>query len=443
MATANEQLTIDAEWLAGGDAEPPEIAATAASIFISAGDHVATAIDNRWSMSTSNRAPLSAYPLAQWIAASWWRLRWESGLLGMKESTSWRMAHEVAAANHGFLWPQLRIECDGSFVEFICRPTRLSEAEPIRYLGDFQVRRPAIEWERAAERFVEFVLRRLDDRKLPDTELHRLWAEVQTERRDPAIAKWRRFEAAAGFDPDDLEESVFRSASTLEQKAGPRAAEEIAACCQGEAPPRIIARFEQLAERAGIAARFPRIERIPARFSDTTKEPWERGRSLAEHARRTLGLEEGPVSDSRLADLTGLTARALRGDGSDASGHVAGLAVRKKKTDGHRVVFRRGNSSARRFEIARMLGDSLLASEQENWLPCTDGKTARQRQQRAFAVEFLCPVREIEDHLGDDYSPTSIERLADRYRISPLAVTSHLVNHGRIAPERLSAFTTG
>jgi Zn-dependent peptidase ImmA (M78 family) len=69
---------------------------------------------------------------------------------------------------------------------------------------------------------------------------------------------------------------------------------------------------------------------------------------------------------------------------------------------------------------------------QERWLPVTDTGTARQKTQRAFAIEFLCPISALDEYLEFDFSAEAMEEAAEYFGVSELAVRSHLANHGRI-----------
>jgi Zn-dependent peptidase ImmA (M78 family) len=73
-----------------------------------------------------------------------------------------------------------------------------------------------------------------------------------------------------------------------------------------------------------------------------------------------------------------------------------------------------------------------MAPSDDRWLPATDARTARQQKQRAFAAEFLCPIHAVESFLNEDYSQEAIERAAEHFGVSPLAMRSHLANNDRI-----------
>ncbi|MDX1984078.1 MAG: hypothetical protein SFV51_27635 [Bryobacteraceae bacterium] len=120
-----------------------------------------------------------------------------------------------------------------------------------------------------------------------------------------------------------------------------------------------------------------------------------------------------------------------------------GLAIRTGEHDRLDLLFRRRNMPGIRFEAARFIADHILTPGKESWLPATDAKTARQKIQRAFAAEFLCPIAALDAFLNHEYSPESIERAAEHFDVSPLAVESHLANHRRDGPRMVAAFQPG
>src|SRR6266536_519014 len=200
-------MTIELEWL------PPfmgrkEVERTSATIQIRFGSENATRFEDAWSQSIQHGARVSAYPLALWLASSWWRIRWEPlpsrirlASNGIPTDAGWRMSHELPAAGHGFIWPQLAFASDGEGVLVSCRPSPALSGEPVRYLSGFEVFVPAPEFERETDNFMDLVLRRLDS--LGETELHILWREVLAERADPTQSAARRLEARLGYEPDE------------------------------------------------------------------------------------------------------------------------------------------------------------------------------------------------------------------------------------------------
>src|SRR5208282_5906654 len=99
------------------------------------------------------------------------------------------------------------------------------------------------------------------------------------------------------------------------------------------------------------------------------------------------------------------------------------------------------NRPARRFEAARFIADYLCAP-QDRWLPITDAATARQKVQRAFAAEFLCPIESLRAYLGNEFLPEAFEDAAEHFGISEMAVISHLANHHLIPRTFVDSDTT-
>src|ERR1019366_5492696 len=180
---------------------------TSATIQIRFGSENATRFEDAWSQSVQHGARVSAYPLALWLASSWWRIRWEplpSRIRLVQNEipvdADWRMSHELPAAGYGFIWPQVSFASDGQGILVSCRRSPALSDEPVRYLSEFEVFVPVRDFEKETDKFLDLVLRRLDS--LGETELHILWREVLGERADPTQSAARRIEARLGYEPD-------------------------------------------------------------------------------------------------------------------------------------------------------------------------------------------------------------------------------------------------
>lgn len=229
-------MAIDVKWLPPFHG-PDEVKGTSAVIQIRFGSENATRLEDLWSQSVQDGARVSAYSLALWFAASWWRIRWEplpsKVRLAKDADTNWRLSHELPAAGNGFIWPQLVFSSDGEAIRVICRPSPILSSEPIRYLSEFEVSIPAKEFERSVDSFIDLVLSRLDPQ---ETDLHVLWREVLAERFDAEQSADRRLEARLGYDADEAPPQVLQQLRDLAQEAGEEAAEEVAPVCAGNNP---------------------------------------------------------------------------------------------------------------------------------------------------------------------------------------------------------------
>lgn len=410
----------------------PEERATTADLRIAVGDEVATCVDDSWARSVRERIRVSCYPLASWIAGSWWRLLHEAPSTQFEQALSWRMSHQVVAAGGGYLWPRLTFIPDGEGVDLECRASRRVLAEPLRFLSNFRTTVAAADVEKELAEFVSSVVARLDALGLPRTELHDLWGDVQAERADPATARYRALEAELGFDADEGPESLVLALTQLETGAGQAAVEEIAnAVGVGRAkhlnPFDFVRAVDALARSPGMAATFdPTLG--AAALGDRPSRPWQRGRDLATRLRGALALSSGPIKDDVLERLLG--GDFLR----PAAAGPLGLAVRSGAHEAT-LHFHRANPRGRRFEAARIVAEQMLAPPQDRWLATTDAATARQKAQRAFAAEFLAPIAELRERLQGDFSPDELENVADEYEVSSMTISSHLANHGLIAPD--------
>ena len=76
-----------------------------------------------------------------------------------------------------------------------------------------------------------------------------------------------------------------------------------------------------------------------------------------------------------------------------------------------------------------------MASNTGKLFPATASYTYRQKAQRSFAAELLCPFGTIDDLLAGDYSTEAQQDIADEFKVSELTVRTSLMNHGRIERE--------
>jgi hypothetical protein len=342
------------------------------------------------------------------------------------------MAHEMPGAGYGYLWPLLTFASDGEAVDAVCRASNPLSAEPVRYIADFRESIQAQAFVKALDEFVDLVLARLDAVGLAGTELRMLWGEVLAERADPSITLGRTLEAKLGYEPDEAPETLLSRLMLLSEQAGTLAAEEIAPACAGSDPAQALDNIEALAGSSGTDAHFDLPSSLLSQSPNGSVTPWHRGKHLGGEARRAYNLGSRPITDEEIAELLTIPAGALQNGPGAGGRRPIGLGIRNGKRGDLKLFFRKRNRPALRFEATRFLGDQIFAPVQERWLPVTDTGTARQKTQRAFAIEFLCPISALDEYLEFDFSAEAMEEAAEYFGVSELAVRSHLANHGRI-----------
>jgi hypothetical protein len=348
------------------------------------------------------------------------------------------MAHELRAAGYGYVWPRMLFASEGDHVQVWAAQSASDARAPVRYLESAYSEVSARAFERTIDEFVYGVLARLDAVAVARTPLHDLWKEIIEERHDPKCAFDRQLEAMLGFDAAESPETLLDALKNLIPKAGASAVQEIAPVCATDWPSKTLDSI--LIASAANSPRGRFAIRLDATALDASLPSWERGRELAQQLRSRLSLNGSPVPDAQLSELIGLPPKiAIESYGPGASPPL-GMAIRGTRAEEAKFVFRRRARLGRRFEIARLICDHAIADKSDTWLPATDGKTSRQRIQRAFAAEFLCPIDPLIDFLAGDFTSDSFDEAAERFGVSPQAVKTQLVNQDIISPEFLTPY---
>lgn len=424
-------LSITAEWerLENG---PPEERACFAAVGIVAEEISLTQADDTLVNRVRSSVHLSAYKLAEWFAWNWWRQRWEP----RSSTLDWSMAHHMGAIGGGFIWPNITVISDGERIALVAQQTSPRPTEPIRYLTNCNVVFRAVEFEGAVSRFIEQVQGQLLAENVEGTNLDRTWSDICNERRDNVEAKCRRLEAILGFDPDCADAAVLERLVGDEEILGEAAVRELAATSFGGGAVPTSAQLDMIANQIGCdssprdGVRLANRAQLPSRGEVPA---WRRGADVAQALRSQEHLDGQPISNQRLAEMAGTRAETLdrSGDRSDLSFAIDG------EGDAGRIVLRPRWETSRRFDLARLIGDRIAVNEVGRLFPATRTFTYRQKLQRSFAAEFLCPFDALDDWLEGDYSPEMQDDAAEYFNVSPLTVGTLLVNHGRIDRDEL------
>ena len=389
---------------------------------------------------------VAGYPLAEWFAWNWWRIRSEIGRPTKPDARHrWEFSHRMATVGDGYAWPDIRIFSDGphSFLE--AEPSQFPGTAPFRYIGSPRRQTVStVELEAAIDGFIENMLDRLDGCGIRDTNLHRLWNDLGAEREDLESAKFRCLEAQLGCDPDELDEDAVRAHLRDAELIGEGALGEIAgdAAVHGHHQGQMLSAREvsDVAQRSGFDADM----NDAVRLTDAAVLPtpgdvpaWRIGTGAARLLREQLNLDGQPICNHRLAELVGTTVGAI----SDTHRRSSAIPFVLDLHGGRgRVALRSKWDTGRRFELARLLGDRVVECRMpysgERLSPATRIYSYRQKMQRAFAAEFLSPFAEMDGMLEDDYDSEEAQvDVAQHFAVSPWTVRTQLLNHGCIDRE--------
>jgi hypothetical protein len=319
---------------------------------------------------------------------------------------------------------------DGETVAVRARPSNPDSSQPIRYLVSADESILVGNFEQAIADFIETVVARLRNERIVESELERLWRDVCDERRDPATARLRRYEAALRCDPDEAPPRALAELDSLVAEAGADAVAEVAGAISGENALSLLDQVRAASKNGGgIVARWDhaaQTSKLHSAAEDGAKAPWLRGLEAARALRIAWGLGDAPLKSTQFETLISLK-RGTLGSTAKSTPFPVGLAI--ERDDGVKLLLRSHFPRSRRFEVARLLGDMIGAPQADTWHPATDLRTARQKYQRAFAAELLCPVDGLRTLLGGDHSDDALWSAAEHFDVSELAVKHQIENH--------------
>ena len=417
-----------------GDDASPEEAATFGRLEVRVGDHCLTegvAHDANDLLPGPN---VSGYHIAEWLMWNSWRLRWEAR--PVRSRRGWTLSHCLSSIGAGYVWPNIEISSDGVRASISSSPTIDPTAGLYRYVGAsvFEVV-AASEVEDAIRSFAKSVLDLLDGAGVADTNLHQLWQDVERERSDSDAARMRRLEARMGYDPDEFAAADFGATADAVREFGGDSIEELAADVgwRGATTLPSVEEVTAAAERTGMdlhlqdAVRLHPGEDLPDRGGLSGEVPaWRVGVAAARSLRRQDAMDGQPIRNKRLAALAGASTALLDKTAARPSSLSFVLAAGNRD----HVALSSKWETCRRFDLARLLGDRLLGYA-EPLTPATRAYTYRQKAQRAFAAELLCPYEAVRDFLGDDRSEERHHDAASHFNVSSLTISTVLLNNER------------
>lgn len=381
---------------------------------------------NGWTKRVQDSILVSTYPLAKWFAYYWWRLENEFLVVGDKKPDfNWRTAHEIGAANNGYVWPKILFASDGEFIniwsDIIPKPL-----QSVNYIGKLDTVQfvPIEVFQQEVSSLIEETIAKVSG---VDTDLAELWKIVCEERSDPDSSNRRKLEAVLGYDPEECSEELLDRVLSFQESVGASSIKEIAPFLNsnGELSQHLLA-------AKGLESN-PQIKQDQIKMDDRDVLPWQQGVRVARQLRELCNLGDGPIKNDTLLDLLGIASNGLSCY-ENCSAEIP-VSVGKNEADGKWTFIPRVKrfETSQRFELARLLGDSLVYKDSDReWLVTSDYKSSRQKSQRAFAGEFLCPIRSLDDYLKGDYSETKREKAAEYFCVSPQTVETLLLNNGRI-----------
>ena len=385
--------------------------------------------------------------IAFWMLDNWWRIFHEPEPPDIV-TANWLLAHEMSSIGGGYAWPAARFWGEGHQVGIRAHPLYRDSSGPVRFEADYSCSIPSVDVERAFDAFLERVCELALDDHDALWDLHR---QVKVERADPEVAVWRAIEARLGFDVDEAPVELMHRLNELIAEHGLDAVSEACVSKQGHDVSLALeeglwavenSRTKVDLSAAVSATRSQADEDLPyASDASAGTAPWKIAEETAANIRESLNVPSGPVSNGCLRDLLGVSAHHFSHIHSFTS-IPYGIRRRDLGLPTSTVALKAVRPEAKRFQLCRVLGDAIW-SEDDSLGLISSAKSARQKFQRAFAQNFLCPSKDLLDYIGND-SPTSddVTAAAHRFRVSERLVQLTLVNKGVIDRQEFQQLIT-
>lgn len=418
----DRSFAIDFEWLQRYSADVID-RYTLADLRISVGNKIATELQDISVKTVRPTMRGSAYDMAVWLLQNWWRLIYEPE----RDTLDWRMSHCLGAIGKGFLWPDIRFISDGAEMTICSRASDPSSTHPVRYLNNIYETTSLDGFGSTVLGFADAVIERVRETGTENSLLHNLREDIRAEESDPEYRHWRQIEALLGYDPDEASDEAINEVISESLKYGSDSINEVIAFSGKDAGS--IFEWMTAARSAGSPLTVPDTENLRRKTASINPSllPWERAEEAARIARAQWSLSEKPISNEQLKDLFSLK-NSLLSD-YNAKGQLS-VAFRNGDIEHLEATLTSPHEASRRFSLLRVVADHLYSPGTDHILPVTKAKTARQKFQRTFAQEFLCPSRELSAFMGKDYSDDRLEEAASYFNVSSLLVKSTLVNKG-------------
>ncbi|WP_152555148.1 ImmA/IrrE family metallo-endopeptidase [Desulfonatronum thiodismutans] len=406
----------------------PEFANTLAQLEIYAGGYNLTRNENIFSQSIQDHVIVSSYPLALWMLQNWWRLLYEPLPANNKPDISWRMAHELGAANHGFVWPKILFASDSQNVQVWSIPSDANCQQSVRYINGLNnpVSISIADFRQALFDFISTVENRLEAFRLESSDVSALLTLLKEEEQIEESRIYRKLEALMGFDPDECSSYTMEYAIRLYEEYGESTLSELAPVYGKMGQEEPLKHIEKFISATGVYGKptFSTTQKASSTCSDTV--PWKVAVENARELRNEIGNTNNPIDTKTLFELLGIASSAIdKWEPMGRSSVSVGIPTGDQTI---KFVPRKKHPISKRFELSRYVGDFMQTASNQ-WLTNTDLGTYRQKYQRAFAAEFLCPIDGLIGFLENDFSNEAIEDAAYHFNVSEQTITSLLANN--------------
>ena len=429
------------EWQEAPGVRDTILARTWCRLVIEAGGRLVTESIHGPSESLRGGVYGSVFPLCQWIVENWWFLLNESYRFPARHTSSdlarsprdraWVQRHSLLAAAEGNALPDLTLHRDEQQVVVRWMPDGDASTHPaLRFTGAGEVHMNAQDVEQGLAEAVQAVLDRLDGMAAPEvSELREDWAAVaEATEQERQLCEWSARLGVDPFDPDELteelQEALLESVADIDVPLRDD-------FLDATSPQTLGSDVDWLHRAEEVAADAGAGQGVEAVSCDVSAEAaHQHGYACAKALRRHLSPANGhdPIADlDELLLRLGWAQRPSRTLDLHADSSLA-ASLTLSEVGAPVAVIGDAGPTGNRFRLARSAFFHHFTDNGRRRL-ITEGHTWQQRASRAFAAELLAPAAGIAKHLGGKASPSRIEELANRYRVSSHTISHQIGNH--------------
>ncbi len=423
------------DWIKG--TPPEELAFTNVPLKIKLDDEIITQLSDRESRSLRDDLFIPLYPLAEWIAANWWRLLYECNDLHRRNDLSYEYCHYMRYAGDGYFLPDLRIMPCGNEIVFDC----IRRADDLySFVNSFKTSVPLKDVESEFKKFIELVISRLLHCDIKKTVLQKDWAAINATLRDKEERFFCIAAAQLGLDPynitEELSDSIISAYELLNNKV--ELGDYFSAVPQSNLG-EITAWMNNVADKMlNNTPKNKTLANIKKEISVVAdgETPWAQGYKIANFISKKLF--GGKKSTQRLYDF--IDSAQIKFDSRPISPLFCNALVSSSSNNEPAfMVDLQENTTKNNFLAGRMLGE-YFCNIKTSIVNCISvAKTFNQQRNRAFAAELLAPAAFIKEKLGDskevDYD--AISELASECQTEEFVIRYQIQNHhlAKITPQ--------
>ena len=165
--------------------------------------------------------------------------------------------------------------------------------------------------------------------------------------------------------------------------------------------------------------------------------PWEMAEAAAAELRKIIGISNGLLNHAEFESIF----RARWNDLKSATATASRLSYGARIDDEgmSRVALQTTRGYDRRFELARQFGDAVWQQDRSGFGIVSRSKSDRQKFQRAFAHNLLCPFDGLQRVIDvNDPTPEAMSEAAKSFGVNPSVVRNQLVYKGYLPFENAS-----